>query len=238
MMTSRDRNPPACTLHPRLLITAGPTREPIDAVRYIGNRSSGTLGIALADAAAALGWSTMLLLGPTDRTPDNPAVTTVRFERAADLRALLALHAPACDILVMAAAVADYTPASVHDGKFPRVPNRPLLLELIPTPDLLAETSARAAPDQLLVGFALEHPETLHRAAADKLKRKGIDLIVANPLETMESGSIRAHLIASQAFADLAASTPDLMPKREFAGWLLPRLVAALDRKRGAVNNP
>lgn len=238
MMTSHDRNPPACTLRPRLLITAGPTREPIDSVRYIGNRSSGALGIALADTAATLGWPATLLLGPTDRTPDNPLVTVIRFERAADLRALLGVHAPECDILIMAAAVADFTPASVHAGKLLRVPDRPLVLELIPTADLLAEAAARAAPDQLLVGFALELPETLHKAAADKLERKRVDLIVANPLETMDSASIRAHLVAPPAFADLAGATPGTMPKREFAGWLLPRLLAALDRKRGAVNNP
>ena len=94
----------------RLLITAGPTYEPIDAVRFIGNRSSGQLGSALADHAAKAGWEVTLLLGPNAILPSDNRVRVVRFQSCQDLQTLLAEHLPDCDTLVMAAAVADYRP--------------------------------------------------------------------------------------------------------------------------------
>src|SRR5262245_55498974 len=92
----------------RLLITAGPTHEPIDAVRFLGNRSSGRLGVALADEAAGRGWTVTLLLGPVSRTPSDSRVRVVRFRTCTDLEGLLAEAAAGCDVLIMAAAVADY----------------------------------------------------------------------------------------------------------------------------------
>jgi len=91
----------------RMLITAGPTHEPIDAVRFLGNRSSGRLGVALADEAAARGWDVTLLLGPVSRTPSDSRVRTLRFRTCADLETLLRQTTDTCDVLVMAAAVAD-----------------------------------------------------------------------------------------------------------------------------------
>lgn len=193
---------------PRLLITAGPTHEPIDAVRYIGNRSSGRLGIALADAAARrermgngqAAWGRVtLLLGPTAVVPSDPRVCVHRFRSTADLGALLAEHAPGCDVLVMAAAVADYTvsvpPGSGEHPTKMRREKEPVTLTLVPTPDLLAGAAAKKRADQFFVGFALEPEERLIESAKEKLIRKGVDLIVANPLETMDAATIRATLV-------------------------------------------
>ena len=139
-----------------LLITAGPTHEPIDAVRFIGNRSSGRLGVALADKAAARDWRVTLLLGPTSLTPSDSRVQVLRFRTTADLEALLRQHFPAADTLIMAAAVADYRPKPLlnrpdaAEGKLKRS-HGPLTLELEPTPDLLAACSSLRVPGQTLV---------------------------------------------------------------------------------------
>ncbi|MCX5691285.1 MAG: phosphopantothenoylcysteine decarboxylase, partial [Planctomycetota bacterium] len=143
---------------PTLLITAGPTHEPIDAVRFIGNRSSGRMGMALATTAAARGWNTTLLLGPVQSPPaDTSPFKIERFRTCDDLRVLLATHVPRADVLIMAAAVADYRPKidpAMVNAKFRRV-NQPLHIELEPTPDLLAGVAAARRPDQYMVGFAL-----------------------------------------------------------------------------------
>ena len=215
---------------PKVLITAGPTHEPIDAVRFIGNRSSGRLGIALADEAASRGWQTTLLLGPTPSECSNTQVTTLRFASTADLEALLAEHAPRCDCLIMAAAVSDYRPASpAPTGEKLRRSGDGLTLRLEPTPDLLAGVAANRVPGQLLVGFALEPRERMIASAEAKLARKGVDCIVANPLETMDAASIEAVLIGA---GEDRESTDGPIPKPEFASWLLDRLQARMAGSR------
>jgi phosphopantothenoylcysteine decarboxylase / phosphopantothenate---cysteine ligase len=229
----------------RLLITAGPTHEPIDAVRYLGNRSSGRLGVALAERAADRGWDTTLLLGPTHLGPptaqrDTP-LTVERFRTASDLGALLGKRLPDADVLVMAAAVADYRPVPpegvdrVDEVKIRRTGER-LTLELEPTPDLLARCSEVARPEQLLVGFALEPAEELMDSSRRKLGRKKIDLIVANPLETMDAGSIEATLVGP---AGVVAATAGSIGKGSFADWLLDRLdehPKVRERRSGSVS--
>lgn len=213
-----------------MLITAGPTHEPIDAVRYIGNRSSGRLGIAVAEEAARRGWPTTLLLGPTALAPSDGRVTLRRFQSASDLEALLRQEMPLCDVLVMAAAVADYRPRAVPDalkGKWRRITSG-MTLELEPTPDLVARCAADRRPGQFIVGFALEPRAELLASARDKLSRKGIDLIVANPLETMDSPAIEATVIGADG---LEAHTEGRIDKREFAPWLLDLIMSA---RRGA----
>lgn len=203
-----------------LLITAGPTHEPIDAVRFLGNRSSGRLGVALADEAARRGWTVTLLLGPVTRTPSDSRVRVVRFRTCADLEALLAEEAPRCRVLVMAAAVADFRPRvdpAFFGGKFRRK-NEKLTLELEPTPDLLAQVAARRTPDQLLVGFALEPREELLASARQKLERKQIDMVVGNPLETMDGESIEAIVLGKDG---TEIRTGGALPKTDFATWLL-----------------
>jgi phosphopantothenoylcysteine decarboxylase/phosphopantothenate--cysteine ligase len=232
---------------PRILITAGPTHEPIDAVRYIGNRSSGRLGVALAHAAAARGWRVTLLLGPSALAPDDSRVRLRRFRTAADLEALLREEfprSPADDggepvkILVMAAAVADYRPTSPSpegaSGKIRRSAQA-LHLTLEPTPDLLAGCAARRLPGQVIVGFALEPRERLEASAREKLVRKGVDLIVANPLEAMDSPMIEAALVRADGTEH---RTPRPIQKERFAEWLLDHLTALADGPGARASQP
>jgi phosphopantothenoylcysteine decarboxylase/phosphopantothenate--cysteine ligase len=205
---------------PTVLITAGPTHEPIDAVRFIGNRSSGKMGVALADECARRGWATTLLLGPAPARPTEPRVALHSFRTCEDLRVLLADHAARADILIMAAAVADYRPKvdpTFFGGKFRRK-NQNLTLELEPTPDLLAGVAASRRPDQLFIGFALEPREEMIAAATEKMRRKHIDLVVANPLETMDSPTIEAVVLTRDGER---LSPGSAMPKARFAPWLL-----------------
>lgn len=217
----------------RLLITAGPTYEPIDAVRFIGNRSSGRLGVALADEAARRGWDVTLLLGPTAVKPADPRVRVDGFRTTDDLDRLLGVHVPGCDVLVMAAAVADYRPRAasgnrggVGVGKIKRG-DQPLVLELEPTPDLLAKAASARRPGQLFVGFALEPRERLRESALGKLERKKLDMVVGNPLETMDAETIEATVFRCASSGGGEMGTPGLLSKAEFAGWLLDVVAAA-----------
>ncbi|MFK7760277.1 MAG: phosphopantothenoylcysteine decarboxylase [Phycisphaerales bacterium] len=211
----------------RILITAGPTYEPIDSVRFIGNRSSGKLGSNLADRAAELGWEVRLLLGPNAITPSKSEVQVVRFGSTQELEDALSEHLDWCNCLVMAAAVADYRPKPdevTKDGKRRRTGND-LTIAFESTPDLLAGCSKKSRQDQLLIGFALEPHDQLESSALRKLAKKNIDLIVANPLETMDGDSIDARLIGnSEKGLDVDINTGGAICKSEFAGWLLGHL--------------
>jgi phosphopantothenoylcysteine decarboxylase/phosphopantothenate--cysteine ligase len=212
---------------PRLLITSGPTYEPIDAVRFIGNRSSGRLGAALADAAADRGWTVTALTGCHAHQPKHPGVRTKSFMTTADLQSLLTVEVPVTDILIMAAAVADFRPA-LAPGQLETKIRRSaagLSIDLEPTPDLLAGCAAMRQPHHVFVGFALEPEADLLRSARSKLERKNIDLVVANPLETMDAPDIRALLVgrSGSPFAE-PVSTPGSMSKSDFAPWLLDRI--------------
>jgi phosphopantothenoylcysteine decarboxylase / phosphopantothenate---cysteine ligase len=229
-----SNNPSQADRMPHVLITAGPTHEPIDAVRFIGNRSSGRMGVALAHEAAARGWIVTLLLGPTVVQPTDERVQVVRFRTCAELQGQLRTLTPQADVLIMAAAVADYRPktsqAMIFGGKFRRK-NENLTLELEPTPDLLAEVGAVRRADQLFVGFALEPRDEMLDAATAKMGRKKIDMIVANPLETMDSDMIEATLL----YADGRPST-HLPP--EFKGKAAAKIldsVGALWRERASI---
>ncbi len=226
-MTPAPHPPPP---PPRLLITAGPTHEPIDAVRYLGNRSSGRLGVALADEGASRAWPTTLLLGPSPALPARPEVELVRFQTAAELEALLKAHAPRCDVLVMGAAVADFRPkAPASDQTKLKRTDAPITLELEPTPDLLANLSQSKRPGQLFVGFALEPSASMLEGARGKLERKGLDLIVANPLETMEAPDIEATILSRGApGAPIKTRRLAAMPKPDFARELLDTIARIL----------
>lgn len=203
----------------RIVITAGPTHEPIDAVRYLANRSSGRLGEALALEAARRGWSVTLLLGPVNRSPNYTQIHIERFITTADLQALLREHAPSADVLIMAAAVADFRPAASTEFKLKRS-SGPITLELEPTPDLLLETAQRRRPGQVIIGFALEDRERMLMSAVEKVQRKDVDAIVANPLETMDSDMIEATLVWRDGSKE---STGARITKDQFAAWLLDR---------------
>ncbi|QQE10067.1 phosphopantothenoylcysteine decarboxylase [Planctomycetota bacterium] len=207
-----------------ILITAGPTREPIDAVRFIGNRSSGKVGLALAATAASQNHNVTLLLGPGITIPPSfPAnINLIHFESTADLQSLLTTHFPTTDILIMAAAVADYTPKTQHQGKLPRSADKSatLTIELTPTPDLTANLAPLKQPNQRIIAFALEEPSVLIERATAKMKRKKVDAILANPLGTMESDSINPTFITAAG----QRTAPGPMPKTDFAPWLLTQI--------------
>jgi len=218
---------------PRLLIAAGPTYEPIDSVRFIGNRSSGKLGIGLALEASRRGWDVIILLGPNTPIPEAPGLKVIGFRSTADLQGLLQSHMPQVDALIMAAAVADFRMPDSADlsEKLQRTEDG-YTLNLVPTPDLLAECSVNAREDQFLVGFALEPRDRLMESAWRKLGRKNIDLIVANPLETMDSDEIEATLLG-HADRGVLFDQPKQVhtTKAEFAKWLLEE-IAPLILKR------
>jgi phosphopantothenoylcysteine decarboxylase/phosphopantothenate--cysteine ligase len=160
----------------RVLVSAGGTREPIDPVRFIGNRSSGKQGHALADEAARRGASVTLVT--TTGRPVARGIDVVPVETAMEMETAVLERSDDAEILVMAAAVADFRPKSVADNKLSKADGVPEIV-LEPTPDIRATLGRRRRPGQTLVGFAAETRDAVARAAA-KLADKGIDLIVAN----------------------------------------------------------
>jgi phosphopantothenoylcysteine decarboxylase/phosphopantothenate--cysteine ligase len=198
-----------------VLVAAGPTHEPIDDVRYIGNRSSGRMGTSICRAFLDAGCQVTLARGPGVASVDGCADR--RFGTAAELLELLKKDWPAHQLLVMAAAVADYRPARRVDGKLRRE-DGPLTLALEPTEDILSGLAGARHDRQYVVGFALERPEELAASAAVKLARKRADAIVANPLETMDSTDVDGHVL----FADGRTMSPPggRMAKPAFAAWL------------------
>jgi phosphopantothenoylcysteine decarboxylase/phosphopantothenate--cysteine ligase len=178
----------------RVLVTAGPTREPIDAVRVLTNRSSGRMGVALALAASDLGARVRVLAGAGVAVPVGIAVG--RFETAAELQAAMAVAAGDSDVVFHAAAVADFRPASVASGKLDRRQGG-LDLRLEPVPDLAAGMPRQGQRPYLVI-FAAEQATNLEERALIKLKDKGADAVVANPIDEpglgMESAANRAIL--------------------------------------------
>lgn len=160
----------------RVLVTAGPTREPLDPVRYLTNRSSGKMGYALARAFAQAGHPVLLISGPTS-IPIPEDVDFLPVETAADMHAAVSRHLGRMDVAVFAAAVADYTPANVAEQKLKKT-GESLTLELVRTPDILGGARANGFAGTL-VGFAAE-TENLEANAREKLAKKGCDLVVAN----------------------------------------------------------
>jgi phosphopantothenoylcysteine decarboxylase / phosphopantothenate---cysteine ligase len=167
-----------------VLVTAGGTREPIDPVRFIGNRSSGKQGTAIAVAAARRGAAVTLVTTAAD--PGLPGIDTVAVTTAAEMRDAVHLRAAAADVVVMAAAVADFRPVAVADQKLKKAAGIPEI-RLEPTEDILAELGAAKPQGQTLVGFAAETTDVAANAQ-DKLVRKGADLLVANDVSAPATG--------------------------------------------------
>ncbi len=203
----------------RLLITAGPTQEPLDAVRYLGNRSSGQMGAALATAGLTKNLAVTVILGPCPaKMPEGARVVPV--QTAADMLAAVTAEWPSHDLLIMAAAVADFRPLTTHTGKMNRE-NGPITLQLEPTADIVAFASAMRRPDsgQKIVGFSLQQAGDIE-SARRKLHRKKLDLVVFNPLPTMGSPDIEAVLL----WPDDQTHAPLTLPyrsKADFADLLL-----------------
>ena len=160
----------------RMVVTAGPTQEPIDPVRFIGNRSTGKMGIAVAAAAASRGADVLLVLGPETMAPP-PGVKIDRVSTAQEMRGAIVAVFDDIDVVVMAAAVADFRPKAPAEGKLKKEAGVPEL-HLEPTPDILRELGERKG-DRILVGFAAE-TEDLEAAGRRKLESKHLDLIVVN----------------------------------------------------------
>jgi phosphopantothenoylcysteine decarboxylase/phosphopantothenate--cysteine ligase len=163
----------------RVLVTAGGTREPIDAVRYVGNRSSGRMGVALAEEALRRG-AEVTLIGASLAVAPPPAARVILVETAAELEEAVAREFEETDVLLMAAAVSDFRPADPERSKITKEGREGLVLELEPTADVLGGVAARRRPDQTLVGFAAEHGEGGLERARRKLERKALDAVVLN----------------------------------------------------------
>jgi phosphopantothenoylcysteine decarboxylase/phosphopantothenate--cysteine ligase len=202
----------------RVLISAGPTQEAIDPVRFISNRSSGKMGYALAEAARDRGAQVVLVTGPTALTP--PAgVEAIRVTTAGEMADALCRHYAWSTVVVMAAAVADFRPKGPAAQKIKKRNHTTLSLELEPATDILALLSARRT-SQLLVGFAAE-TEQLLLHAKEKLEAKGLDLIVANDV-TMQGAGFGSDCNAAVILSRTGqVKEYGLMPKRRLADEIL-----------------
>lgn len=213
------------TPRPRLLITAGPTRERIDPVRYISNYSSGKMGFALAESAARAGYDVVLIAGPVGLTTHSPHIRRIDVESAREMHEVALREFPRCSGAILCAAVADYAPAEPAEHKIKRETTGELTLRLRPNPDIAADLGRRKQGAQWLVGFALETDHGLEHARA-KLARKHLDLIVLNSLSDPGAGfntdTNRVTLIAP----DAAPQALPLMAKSAVAD----ALIAHIDR--------
>jgi phosphopantothenoylcysteine decarboxylase/phosphopantothenate--cysteine ligase len=205
----------------QVVVTAGGTREAVDPVRYLGNRSSGQMGYALARAARDRG-AQVTLIGTTGR-PAPYGAKLAEVETAAEMEAAVLADLPQTDVLLMAAAVADYRPASAAAQKIKKG-DGPLALELVRTSDILLKVAALRRTGQVIVGFAAETEQILENAQ-DKLRRKRLDLVVANDArQAMGAATDRVTIIA----ADGNAEELPLLPKDEVAERILDRVAALL----------
>lgn len=215
-----------------VLVTAGPTCEDVDPVRFLTNRSSGRMGYAIAEAAAQRGARVLLVSGPVALTPP-PAVEVVSVRTAEEMLQAVAHHLEQASVVIMAAAVADYRPVIREPQKIKRGLPR-LLLELEPTPDILAEIAARKG-ERIVVGFAAE-TERLREHAQRKLQAKRLDLIVANDVTQPGAGFDVATNQALLLFADGRELALPLLPKRELADRILDAVVEL--RRRSVHERP
>jgi phosphopantothenoylcysteine decarboxylase / phosphopantothenate---cysteine ligase len=208
----------------RVLISAGPTFEAIDPVRFLGNRSSGKMGYALAEAAVRRGARVMLVSGPTALQP--PAVEEfVPVESSGQMREALLERFGRASVTIMTAAVSDFAPAEIAGQKIKREsgPSAGLHLDLRPTADILAELGARRAPGQLLVGFAAE-TENLRENARRKLERKNVDAIVLNDVSRPGLG-FGAERNAGEIITAEGVTPIEEMSKAEMAERILDAVV-------------
>ena len=210
-----------------VLVTAGSTREPIDPVRFVSNRSTGRMGCAIARAAAALGHRVTLLLGPVPPPPRlPPAVRVVPFTTANDLLAAVTDRLPDADLFIMCAAPADWRPAAPAPSKLKKRDGPPAI-RWIPTPDILQTVAPLKRPHQYFCGFAAETADLAQNALA-KLRAKNLDAIAANDVSSPASGMASPYNEITLYFPSapplhLARAPKPLLARRLLAA-LLPRL--------------
>lgn len=210
----------------KVLITAGPTYERIDPVRFIGNFSSSKMGYALAAEAARRGASVVLVSGPSALPDPAGDVTTIRIESAREMLAACEEHFADSDITIMSAAVADYAPAHPRDRKIKREHEDVPVMELVKNPDIAATLGARKRPGQILTGFALETDNEMANAR-QKLAKKNLDIIVLNSLADKGAGFGTDTNKVSIITADTVTEVP-LKSKIEVAGDILDRITELL----------
>lgn len=211
-----------------VLVTAGPTREPIDPVRYIGNRSSGKMGYALAEAALRRGARVILVSGPTSLKPPS-AAELINVQTAQQMRDAVLARAPEASIIIKAAAVADYRPKNAADQKIKRQAGASLALELEGTSDILAELGKRKSEKQILIGFAAETENVLENARK-KLLTKSLDAIVVNDVSQPGIG------FDSERNAVTIITQHDVIDVPESSKWdVAQRVIEAAVRLRAAI---
>lgn len=214
----------ACDLQGvKVVITAGPTREFIDPVRFISNPSTGKMGYALARAARARGAEVTLVSGPVN-LPAPEGVTVVHVTTNAEMAAATLQAAEGAHVIIGAAAPADFTPAETAPQKLKKAGRDKLTLKLLPATDILAELGKRKAPGQLIVAFAAE-TEKLEEHAAEKLARKNADLIVANPVTDQDAGFAADTNRAVLIYADGRREELELQTKEAMAERILDAIL-------------
>jgi phosphopantothenoylcysteine decarboxylase / phosphopantothenate---cysteine ligase len=205
-----------------LLVTAGPTHEPLDPVRYIANRSSGKMGFALAEAGRRRGARVLLISGPTHVEPPS-GVELVRVETAKEMAEAVGARLTEATIVIMAAAVADFQPVSLLPHKIKKG-TRDFTLALQPAPDILAEICRRRKPGQIVVGFAAETDHLL-KNAGEKLRAKGADFIVANDVTQEGAGFASDTNIATLVFPGGRQDSLPRMSKLDLAHHVLDAVI-------------
>ena len=219
--TGNDNELPLTGRH--ILITAGPTHEKIDAVRFIGNYSSGKMGYALAEVCARLGAEVTLVSGPVNLCCTHPSVRTIHVTTAKEMYAATTEEFPKTDAAILCAAVADFTPKTVADTKIKREKTGHLIIELTATQDIAAQLGKMKRTNQRLVGFALETDnEEVH--ALDKLKRKNLDFIVLNSLRDAGAGFSHDTNKITILAADGTSERFPLKSKQDVAADIVARL--------------
>lgn len=211
----------------RFIVTAGPTREPIDPVRYLSNRSSGKMGFAIAEAAIEAGHDVVLISGPVNLEPPNGAqfVSTLTSEEMHDA---VHRHVACCDVLVMCAAVADYKPTKIAPRKIKKH-EATLSMELVRTKDILASL-AKEDRQFLVVGFAAETND-LEENAKKKLREKNCDIVVANNVSNADVGMESAENEVSILFRNGETKKIPRSPKKNIARELI-KIISNMREKR------
>ena len=209
-------------------ITAGPTREKLDPVRFISNFSSGKMGYALAEEAARRGARVILVSGPVALEARNPLIEVRRVESAEEMLAEARKAFAGSDIAIMCAAVADYRPAAVSPSKLKRGDSPAMTLELVRNPDIAATLGSEKRPGQILVGFALETDDAIAHGA-DKLRRKNLDMIVVNSLADKGAGFGTDTNLVTIITADGRRTAGTLKPKSAVAADIIDSIETLRD---------
>jgi phosphopantothenoylcysteine decarboxylase/phosphopantothenate--cysteine ligase len=211
----------------KVLVTAGPTREPLDPVRFLTNRSSGRMGYAVAKQAYLLGAEVLLISGPTEIKP-FPGVKRLKIETAQEMQQAVLAHWEDCQVIIKTAAVADYRP-KVKSAEKIKKQSGELILELTRNPDILAELGKKKK-EQILVGFAAE-TEKMLASAAEKAAKKNLDFIVANDVTQEGAGFACNTNIVSFVFANGKVKNLGKMSKDDVAKLILQEVIEKMNAK-------